>query len=487
MPDDLRVRILGDFGPFSHQGKNIGYLLHLGASNFILDCGAPLFQQIGGHGLKEVEGVIITHAHEDHKRWLGDLAIFGKYAPDIQRKVRLLTTQSVYPELRRAVAPALTTTLSFDAKTVVDVPFEEFIEFCPIGPRAKYLIATDDNSDYLQPLQVVDRTGAVLPPDRAKVVVHPRTKRARLLFKDPIYQEWIEPDTFYPFSSRVFYEDDQRVYTCRDGSTIAAMNAPVWHGIASTGIRATRGDDVLAFSADTVHDTALWQKLCGEKREQQLSMSPAEFAAATVIYGDINHYVERIWSKERYEDAVKAFDGAAVIHDVSGKNSVVHTDYDKLVHTALRRERTLLVHGPDRFTSQWPLCGSEKVFKVVGDTFCEVVGDRCYPMNADVYHKENGKYIVGYRCAAGGRTLYEKDGFLRFHSYDGTDIGTPLFNVELYEDVCGRYLPLLEAPDAHYWQRPDGRIELLRFGADGSRGEFMEDLRERLAGKPRAT
>lgn len=52
MGDGITLKILGDFGPFSRVGKSIGYLVKAEQSNFLLDCGAPLFQQIGGAWFK---------------------------------------------------------------------------------------------------------------------------------------------------------------------------------------------------------------------------------------------------------------------------------------------------------------------------------------------------------------------------------------------------------------------------------------------------
>ena len=65
------------------------------------------FQQIGGHGLKNIDGLIITHSHEDHKRWFTDLALFNRYASDIGRKVLLITSESVHEEVMLSSMPAL--------------------------------------------------------------------------------------------------------------------------------------------------------------------------------------------------------------------------------------------------------------------------------------------------------------------------------------------------------------------------------------------
>ena len=90
MSDGIILRVLGDSGPFSRMGKSIGYQIEIGQSCYLIDCGAPLFHLIGGHGLKKVGGLLITHCHDDHKRWFSDLALFCRYAPDFHNKVFLL-------------------------------------------------------------------------------------------------------------------------------------------------------------------------------------------------------------------------------------------------------------------------------------------------------------------------------------------------------------------------------------------------------------
>ena len=147
------------------------------------------------------------------------------------------------------------------------------------------------------------------------------------------------------------------------------------------------------------------------KRPQRSSLTRKEFDAASVIYDDINDYIERTWSKERFQDAVNAFKDAVVIHDIAVRNSVVHTDYRKLKNTTLQKDKTILTHSPDTMTSHWVLSETGKCFKIKGKVFFEVVGDTLYPCNADIYHKEAGKYYVGYKNTEGMYTVYEKTGF----------------------------------------------------------------------------
>ena len=121
MTDGITVRILGDFGPFSSMGKSITYQITIGRSIYLIDCGAPLFQQIGSQGLKEIKGLILTHCHDDHKRWFTDLALFNMYAPDISNRIFFLTSEDIYDELVKSSGPALDRSLSNDSKNIIDI------------------------------------------------------------------------------------------------------------------------------------------------------------------------------------------------------------------------------------------------------------------------------------------------------------------------------------------------------------------------------
>lgn len=478
--DGILVRVLGDYGPFSSMGKSIGYQVSIGDSSFLVDCGSPLFQQIGGHGLKTIKGLIITHCHDDHKRWFTDLSLFNRYAPDIQHKLPVFTSEVINEGLLVSSGPALNASLSSDSKMVVDLSYDDYIDFHTLGPRAKYRIVRQDTGDGSSRLTVVDTHGAAVDPARAKIIISTRNGAARLLFKDPEYGEWVEPEQFYPFSSLTFYEENRNLYCDPAGYTIEAINAPVWHGVPSIGVRFRTATESLVFSGDTAHDTELWQTLHSEKRSQRLNCSISEFAAASVLYGDINDYIERAWSRERYLEALTAFSDAVVIHDIATRRSVVHTDYRRLEHTVLQKERTILTHSPDKMTSEWALSKADKSFLIQGKEFREVVGENIFPMDAAVYHKQEGKYYVGYRNPDGATTVYENDGILNLGGEWGWENGTELYTVDLYEDVGGKYLPKLMDDRSGYKERPDGRVEQITYGEDGSQGDVVEDLRGRL-------
>ncbi len=466
------------------MGKSIGYQVSIGGSSFLVDCGSPLFQQIGGHGLKAVKGLIITHCHDDHKRWFTDLSLFNRYAADIQHKLPVFTSEVINEGLLVSSGPALNTSLSEDSKTVVDIAYDDYIDFRPLGPRAKYRIERRDIGGGCSVLEVLDARGGSVGPERAKIVISTKYGAPRLLFKDPDYREWIEPEQFYPFSSPTFYEENRNIYHDPAGFTIEAINAPVWHGVPSIGLRFKTATESLVFSADTVHDTELWQTLHSEKRLQRLNGTLREFEAASVIYGDINDYIERTWSRERYHEALAAFDDAVVIHDIATRNSVVHTDYRRLEHTVLKKELTILTHSPDRITSGWALSKADKSFLIRGDTFSEVVGNDLHPMDAAVYHKQEGKYFVGYRNPNGAVTVHENDGILNLGGEWDRETDTELFKVDLFEDIGGKYLQkLAEGDAAHYVERTDGRVERVTYSEDGSRGIIVEDLRRGLVNR----
>jgi ribonuclease BN (tRNA processing enzyme) len=466
------------------MGKSIGYQVSIGDSSFLVDCGSPLFQQIGGHGLKSIKGLIITHCHDDHKRWFTDLSLFNLYAPDVPNKLPVFTSEAVNEGLMVSSGPALNNSFGSDSKTVVDLEYDDYVDYMALGPKAKYRIERQDTGNGCSRFVVVDADGEMVGPERAKIVISAKNGAPRLLFKDPDYNEWVEPELFYPFSSSTFYEEDQNVYSDPAGYTIEAINAPVWHGVSSIGLRFKTATETLIFSGDTAHDTELWLALCSEKRPQKLKQSPAEFEEASVILGNINDYIERIWSRERYEDALCSFDDALIIHDIATRRSVVHTDYRRLAHTVLNKDRTLLTHSPDKMTSEWPLSKAEKTFLIKDKRFLEVIGENCFPMDAAVFHKHEGKYYVGYRNPDGATIVYENNGILNLGGEWSWEKGNVLYNVDLYEDVGGKYLPKLAADDASYYvERADGRVELVTRTEDGSRGILVEDLRGGLVNR----
>lgn len=486
MSDGITIKILGDFGPFSRIGKSIGYQVSVGGHTYLIDCGSPLFHEIGGHELERIDGLIITHCHDDHKRWFTDLVLFYMYAQGLNRKLFLLTADDIYSELIKSAGPALDRSLSPDSKKIIDIPYHENIQYRMLGPRARYRVVARHEGNGKTGLCVVDGDGNKVEPEKAKIIVSRKTGRPRMLFRDPDYGEWVEPESFYPFSSATFYEEDRNAFHDAEGFVIEAVKAPVWHGVPAIGLRITTQREKVLFTSDTVHNRKLWKELCTEKMIQRLGgMSRREFESSAILTGDINDYIERAWSEERYREAIGAFEDCIVIHDVAMRNSVVHTDYERLGETGLEREKTILTHSPDRITSEWILCGAGKTIRVKGKEFYEVVDGSLYPMDADVYVKDVGKYYVGYRRDDGRYGVYEEDGVLTVSVDEGKNDGASfLYRVDLYEDISGRYYPKMEDGETWYFRRPDGKVERTEFTLEGSRGRVVEDQRGALSGKP---
>lgn len=477
----IEVNVLGDYGPFSRMGKCIGYKVTIGNSTYLVDCGLPLFQTVGGNGLKAIKGAIITHCHDDHKRWFTDLILFNKYATDIGFKVQLLTTEEINGEIFRASGTAIDRSFSANLKQgVIDIEYEDYIDHTIIGPKAKYKIVSKDMGNGHYCYLASDSEGNPLSPDMAKIIISKKTGRPRLLFKDPDYKEWVEPEVFYPFSSPVFYESDKNVYHDKEGFTIEAFKASVWHGIPGIGIKFKTAEETLIFSSYTVHNVKLWEQLYTEKKQQRHTLSKKEFESAAVIYGDINDYIERVWSEERFHAAMNDYSNGVVINDIAVRNSIVHTDYRLLENTVLKKERTILTHSPDQLVSEWVLCDTEKHYKIVKNEFYEVVDGRLHPCNADIYYKDIGKYYVGYKNPNGRYAVCEDSGILFLHGNTKHFSGKKIFSVDLYEDIGGKYYPALENDKVRYHKRPDGKIECIIYDKYCSSGAIVENMRGNL-------
>jgi hypothetical protein len=152
----------------------------------------------------------------------------------------------------------------------------------------------------------------------------------------------------------------------------------------------------------------------------------------------------------------------------------------------LEQKRTLLTHGPDLITSEWMLADTEKSFVIKEEQFFEIVDDELYPMNADIYHKDEGKYFVGYQNEKGTYMVYEKNGMLGLTKEEKPGQGQPLYKVDLYEDIGGRYFPRIEDSNTQYYVRSDGKVERLEYSAKGSRGHIIECHRKQLSQRSHA-
>ncbi|HEB02353.1 MAG TPA: hypothetical protein ENI12_03890, partial [Nitrospirae bacterium] len=177
----IEVWILGDFGPFSRTGKSIGYQVSIAGRKFLVDCGAPIFDIIGWDEISEIDGLIITHCHDDHKRWFTDIALYYYYSPHINKKLTLITADEVEEELVRSSKPAIDRSLSLDSERMVDIAFEDYVEYRPMGPKTLYNMTSKTPEGKRGKLRVVDKDGKTVGPDRAKIVLSRKGGRARIL------------------------------------------------------------------------------------------------------------------------------------------------------------------------------------------------------------------------------------------------------------------------------------------------------------------
>ena len=478
MNHDLEFEVIGNTSPFSLMGESSCYMITVNGRSYLLDCGTPIFPYLGYQGISEIRGIFATHSHEDHKRWFTDIVLFSFYNPVLKNKVRLISSETILDEYAKNSKGALERTLSFDSKKVIDVPYENMVEPIVIGPKSKYFINLRRGGSGFFYYQVEDRQGNVVGPDKAKIFINPAATRPRLLYKDDDTGEWVEPESYYCFDSDLFYEKGKNTF--RDGEaglTVEAVKSTVWHGVPTIAFKFMTEENSLFFSADTVYRPDLWLQLCEERQPQRFStISKSEFEKSSIIIGDINDFIERTWSRQRYENAMSAYRGSVVVHDVARSNSVVHTDYAEIAKAPF--QHIFFTHNPDNLTSWRPILTSrKKLILRQGEVYESVKGD-FFPYDADVYiHHLSGDY-VGYKSEMGSYKVIEKDRLLGIVGAD--DPGEGLMRVDLYQDLRGEYLPLLSSFNKVYSIREDGRVEEVTFDSNRSSGKVVHSLRGKI-------
>jgi len=480
----VKIEFLGDSGPFSKLGQSICYKISYENSSYLIDCGAAVFSELTGDTINQLDGIIATHSHEDHRRWFVDLALFRFYVSKPQRHLRLIACETVLEEFVKTSRAALERTLSMDSKKVVEVPFTTFVEPVIFGPTAKYrIVKTRLAGEEGTVWRVIDERGKVVSAKRAKIVVHPEANRPRMIFRHFETNRWVEPESYYPFNHERFYTPDHNPYCDPNpGITFEAMKSTAWHGPMTTSVRITTNDENIYFSSDTVYDPALWKELATEVRPQNLDRSKKEFDSAHILYGDINDFIEQTWSMERYDRGMSLYKDHVLVHDAAGKNSIVHTDYEIIANSG--HEKLLLTHSPDHFVSQFPLTLSGKIIRVIGGEYFEEVNGELWPFDADIYFKEFSHSFVGYKKRNGPYKVFVKNGLLDIVPSDEEFEGEELFRVALYADINGVYLPRIEDPKESYIRRR-GKIFHVRYTKNGGKLKAMENIRGQVCKKQR--
>jgi len=479
MSSDIIFDVIGNTSPFSMMGESSGYMLTVNESSYLLEIGSPIFPSLGYKGIAEIKGVFATHSHEDHKRWFTDMVLFSYYNPVFKQKVRLISAEPILEEYAKNSKGALERSLSQDSKRVIDIPYESMVEEVQIGPRGKYFINLKANGDGTFKYEVKDRQDHTIGPEKAKIVINPAANRPRLLYKDDESGEWVEPESFYPFSSRIFYEGDQNIYHDEEaGLTVKAIKSSAWHGVPTIAFKFMTERNTLLFSADTVYKPSLWKQLCSEYRPQKFEfISRDDFEQNSIIYGEINDFIERTWSRERYDVAMSAYEDAVVIHDVARNNSIVHTDYADIANAPI--ENLIFTHNPDNLTAWRPILTPGKRIVLRDGIVYESVKGKLYPFDADVYIHHFSCDLVGYKSKRGNYKVIESDGLLGIVKVDGMEEG--VMRVDLYQDVGGEYFPpILDEPNKYYCLRQDGKVEEVSFDESSSIGRVVDNIRGRI-------
>ena len=483
MSHDIEFEVIGNTSPFSLMGESSCYLITVNGRSYLLDCGTPIFPYLGYQGISEIKGIFATHSHEDHKRWFTDIVLFSFYNPVLKSKVRLVSSETILDEYAKNSKGALERTLSFDSKKVIDVPYENMVEPIVIGPRSKYFINLKKGGSGFFYYQVEDRQGNVIGPDKAKIFINPAATRPRLLYKDDETGEWVEPESYYCFDSGLFYEKDKNVfYDGEAGLTVQAVKSTVWHGVPTIAFKFMTKENSLFFSADTVYRPDLWLQLCEERQPQRFNtISNSEFEKSSIIIADINDFIERTWSRQRYESAMSAYEGSVVVHDVARNKSIVHTDYADIAKAPF--QHIFFTHNPDNLTSWRPILTSRKKLVLRKGEVSESVKGVLYPYDADVYvHHLSGDF-VGYKSEKGSYKVIEKNRLLGIVGSDDPQEG--LMRVNLYQDLRGEYFPLLSSFNKVYYIREDERVEEQTFDSNRSSGKVVQSIRGRIGrGKP---
>ena len=387
MNQDITFSVIGNTSPFSLMGESSGYMVSVNGNSYLLECGTPVFPFLGYQGIANIKGIFATHSHEDHKRWFTDIVLFTFYNPLYKQKLHLISGEAILEEFAKNSKAALERSLSFDSKRIIDVPYGNMVEEITIGPKARYFISLKSTGNGGFYYQVEDRRGNIIGPEKAKIFINPDANRPRFLFKDDETDEWVEPESYYPFSSSVFYEKDQNIFHDDEaGLRVKAIKSSVWHGVPTVALKFMTDRNNLVFSADTVYRPPLWKELYEEYRPQNFDdIKQEDFEKKSVIYGNINDFIERTWGRERYEAAMSTYEGSVVIHDMAKKNSIVHTDYPDIAHIPVRN--LVLTHNPDNLTALKPILTSGKKLVIRGGDIHEEVKGTLYPFDADVYIK----------------------------------------------------------------------------------------------------
>jgi hypothetical protein len=432
----LEIEILGDSASLDREGKCVGYRLTTGGRNLLLDCGSPALGMLGSEAFRQISGVLVSHCHEDHVRWLAEFALFKRFYVPGPDRLKVYATEDVHVEIRKFLQVFLERSLSYDRDRVIEFPCDSFIEPHILGYSARFRIkkiAFSGNTAFA--LRVADSRGKAVSPTRAKVIISPETGRARMLFRESKNGRWVEPECYFAFGDPEFYEKRESVLKA-GGCSIKAVKDHFWHGMLGSGFEISSRGNRTFFSCDTVYDPKLWKKLATDVRPSRLRPSGRNFNRSHIIEGNINDYIEQTWSAERLKAALALYEKrGTVFHDVNTRESVIHTEYDVLASSGI--ENLVLVHAPEYFVSREMLARPGQVFVIRNGKFTEKTGKKSRASKPDIHIRDRGKFFVGYKNPKGSHEIFRKNGLLKHRAARKGRKTRALMRVSLHEITDG--------------------------------------------------
>ncbi len=473
----LYIDILGDYSTFSPAGKGIGYRIRANGAEFLLDCGAPVFHQLGEEGINNLDGIIITHSHEDHKRWLTEIGLHNKYTSRNGLSFPLLGIEKVMKEIKTTASYALEQTLSEDSMQIENILFEDFFQPQIVGPRPRYHCKKISKKGW----RVVDQNNNILPPDKAKVFLPPGQRAPSRWFNDPEEKIWIEPESFYNFTDDRFYQNiDNLSYEHKNGLKITPVKATFWHGLPGCSYLFSYENEKVLFSSDTHYNPRLWKKLA-RPRPPAKDPLQSEIATSHQTTENINNYIQQTWSKKRLDRALSFYDGDyPLVHDVTTGRGIVHTPYK---HLRDFEGELLLTHSPDNFTALDPICAPGQVFVVKENKFYTVDNNESYQIPGDCFCRKNEQFFIGLKDETGSHVLTEtnKGDYQIFRADESIPAeAEKICKIKFYEQIHGDYYPALKDNNKKYYLDDQGRVVLLERDSRKLKSKIVTGNRQEL-------
>lgn len=124
----MQLEVLGIGNAFTSFHYQTSFFLR-SRRTYLIDGPQGLFRLLRSRGIdrKEINDVIVTHAHGDHVSGLETLLLWKRYSEG--KKVRLHTSRAVFEELRKGFFYAFSKGFSTDQRKIIPKRFGDYVEF----------------------------------------------------------------------------------------------------------------------------------------------------------------------------------------------------------------------------------------------------------------------------------------------------------------------------------------------------------------------